>query len=442
MKPTSPSLTRVPASKSTKWRPRARRAARHSRFFFWQRGPGWQGPDRPFYSVILLAWIGITAFFALNRSIDLLWGIVILLVFATLAAAVLPKLQLLGVRVRRLQFPPTAMLGEQQRVGYEIEVPWRLPRYSLEIHERLGASDAFSLAAFVPRSQGSQQWFFVWTPQQRGCWLLADLRLESRFPLGLLRASCTLSAAEREIVVYPDFVQLRWLPVHGEARGVTERTQAPQRGGHDEFFALKPYRHGDEARRVHWRASARLGEVVSREYERHEGRQLWVVLELAAAMHVGAGAEGTCEQMIRIAHSAIVKAQSDGIPVGLLYRVADAIRRVPASADRSTYQLLREALARVQPHAQVPVHGWLERFREQLPVDGTWLIFNLAGVAQRAALQSMVRQRAATPLLVEFDTPSFVARQLSGAHPVTLHSADGTVSIVPYAADLTGLFRP
>jgi uncharacterized protein (DUF58 family) len=442
MKPTSPSLTRIPASKPAHWSPPARRAAGPSRIFSWQRGSWWQGPDRPFYSLILLGWIGITAFFALNRSIDLLWGIVILLVFATVVAAALPKLQLLGVRVRRLQFPPTAMLGEPQRVGYEIEVPWRVPRYSLEIHERLGSSDAFSLAAFVPRSQGGQQWFFVWTPRQRGCWRLADLRLESRFPLGLLRASRTLSAAEHEIIVYPDFVQLRWLPVHGEARGVNESTHAPQRGGHDEFLALKPYRHGDEARRVHWRASARLGEVVTREYERQEGRQLWIVLELAAAMHVGAGAEGTCEQMIRIAHSAIVKAQSDGIPVGLLYRVADAIRRVPASADRSTYQHLREALARVQPHAQVPVHGWLERFREQLPVDGTWLIFNLGGVAQRAALQSMVRQRAATPLLVEFDTPSFVAHRLSGAHPVTLHSADGTVSIVPYAADLTELFRP
>jgi uncharacterized protein (DUF58 family) len=401
-----------------------------------------QETDRRFYGAILLGGIGITTFFALSRSIDLLWGLVILLFFAAVAAAVLPKLQLLGVRVCRLQFPTTAIAGEPQRLGYEIDAPCHLPRYSLEIHERLGGHDEFSLAAFVSRNQGRQQWFFTWTPPRRGCWRLAELRLESRYPLGLTRASRTLFADEHQIVVYPDFVQLRWLPVHGEAQGITEATQAAQRGGHGEFFALKPYRHGDEARRVHWRASARLGEVVTREYERYAGKQLWIALELAATMHVGAGTDGTCEQMIRIAHSAIVKAHSDGIPVGLLYRVADAMRCVPASADRSTYQHLRDALARIQPHAQLPVHGWLERFRDQLPAGGTWLIFNLAGEPQRAALQSAVRHRAATPLLVEFDTQSFVARRDSAAQPETLRSSDGMVSIVPYAADLTRLFGP
>jgi uncharacterized protein (DUF58 family) len=385
--------------------------------------------------------MGITAFIALNRGVDLLWGVVILLVFATVAAAMLPTLQLLGVRVRRLQFPATAVVGEQQNVGYEIAVRAPLPRYNLEIHERLGNAE-WALAAFVPQIQGSRQSFFVWTPRQRGCWRLTTLRLESRFPLGLMRASRTLSTAEHEVVVHPDFVHLHWLPIHGDARGITEQTQAPQRGGHGEFFALRPYSHGDEARRVHWRASARLGEVVTREYERLEGRQLWVVLELAASMHIGSGPDSTCEQMIRIAHSAIVKAHADGIPVGLLYRVADAIQRVPAAADRATYQRLRDTLARVQAHAQVPLYGWLQRFREQLPVGGTWLLFNLAGEIERAALQAAAKRNSATPLLVELDAESFARGEPTATQPVTLRSEAGIVSIVPFAADLTGLFRP
>ena len=390
---------------------------------------------------ILAAWIGIVAVVALSRGVDLLWGVVVLLAFATVAAAVLPKLQLLGVRVRRLQFPPSVVVGEPQRVGYEIEVTSRLPRYDLEIHERLDGDD-WSLAAFVTRSAGQQQLFFDWTPRRRGCWRLADLLLESRFPLGVARARRMLRAEEQEVVVYPDVVPLPWLPVHGDAGGLAEETQAPQRGGRDEFFALKPYRHGDEVRSVHWRATARLGEVVTREYQRPEGRQLWVVLDLAASAHVGVAPEGTCEQMIRIAHSAIAQAHWAGIPTGLLYRVADSIQRVPAAADRSTYQQLRDTLARVQAHAQIPVHGWLPRFREQLPVGGTWLIFNLAGERQRTVVQAAARDRAALPLLVEFDTASFEHRQQPSAQPVTLRSSAGLVSIVSHAADLSGLFRP
>ena len=73
---------------------------------------------------ILLGWMGITAFFALQREIDLLWGVVMLLAFGALAGTVLPMLQVLGVRVRRLHFPATAIAGEPQRVGYQIEAAW------------------------------------------------------------------------------------------------------------------------------------------------------------------------------------------------------------------------------------------------------------------------------------------------------------------------------
>lgn len=390
---------------------------------------------------LLAGWIGLTAGIALLRRVDLLWAIVVLLVFATVAAAALPHLQLRGVRVRRLQFPRTAVVGEAQQIGYEIQVPWGPPRYGLEVYERLNDSEQAALAAFIPRSRGRQELFFMWTPTLRGRWRLKGLQLESRYPLGLLRAQCALPADEHEVVIYPDFVQLPWLPVEGDAHGSTERKLVTQRGGHAEFFALKPYSPGDEARRVHWRASARLGEMVTREYERAEGKQLWVVLELAASVHVGNGSDSTCEQMVLIAHSAIVKAHAEGIPVGLLYRVADAIQCIPASADRATYQQLRDTLANVHAHAQLPIRGWLERFHEQLPLGGSWLLFNLEGQSQRAALLSAARQRGAIPLVVEFDVSSFARRQQSTAQPATLKSAAGMVSIVPYAADLTALFR-
>src|ERR1044071_7477598 len=145
---------------------------------------------------ILAAWISIVASIALGGRIEVLWSIVILLIFAGVAAALLPQLQLLGVRVRRLQFPLSCVVGKRHRVGYEIETASRLPRYGIEIHERLD-SDEWSLAAFVPHNQGKQQLFFDWTPRHRGCWRLAELRLESRYPLGLARGHRVLGAEEQ-----------------------------------------------------------------------------------------------------------------------------------------------------------------------------------------------------------------------------------------------------
>jgi uncharacterized protein (DUF58 family) len=49
--------------------------------------------------------------------------------------------------------------------------------------------------------------------------------------------------------------------------------------GGDEFFALRPYVSGDELRRVHWRASARTGDLVVKQEERPRTGRVTVLLD-------------------------------------------------------------------------------------------------------------------------------------------------------------------
>lgn len=391
---------------------------------------------------MLWAWVGVVALIALNRGVDLLWGMAILLAASIAAALVLPRLQLRKVRIARRQFPASGVVGEPLQISYEIEASGWPPRYGIEIHDRLCTDADASLAAYLPRICGRKEVLFAWTPQTRGCWWLEDLTLESRYPLGLSAARRTLQATPQEITIYPDFVPLRWLPIQGEAHPQVARTVSRRRAGHDEFFGLKPYQPGDEARAIHWRASARLGELVLREYEHQQDRQVWIVLELAKDAHLGSGPLGSAECMFRIAHSIAVKAIEEDVPVGLLYYAAGQVHRGVAAADRAAYLHLRESLARVDLDDQPPLSAWLPQAPDQLPIGGTWALFNLDAGRAHGALERIAQQRGALPLMIEFDHHSFSKGEADPRGRIVTHvAAQSVVSTVPCGADLRELFH-
>jgi len=399
-------------------------------------------------SWVLWGAIVVTALIAFNRGIDLLWGTTILLVIATLAASLLPKLQLHGLTVERGRFPSSGTVGQPLEVSYRVQASGWLPRYGIEIHDNLPALVPNGITAFIARVKGTQDHAFSWIPRVRGCWRLGAPRVESRYPLGLTKASRTAApstsqpenAEVRELVIYPDFVPLRWLPLRGEANPQNEQRITRSRGGHDEFFAVRSYRPHDSLRSVHWRASARMDELVVKEYEQQQDRQLWIVLELSEDEHVGEGPDGTFEYMIRIAHSVAVKAMEEGVPFGLVYDSGERIEHLGPALDRAHYLQVREALARVNPHARSALTSNLDRLWEALPGGGCLLLFTPRDPRGRAELSSRARRHAAHPMYVEFDHDSFV-RGERNARVRTQHTQQGLVSIVAYGADLTELFR-
>lgn len=117
--------------------------------------------------------------------------------------------------------------------------------------------------------------------------------LDLRFgdPLGLTRG--TVRASDKiSLVVHPELIDLGAL--HAIAGHDPTADQQPIRAlasGGDEFFALRPYVIGDELRRVHWRASARTGELVVRQDERPRTGRVTVLLDLRRTGYDDAGFE-------------------------------------------------------------------------------------------------------------------------------------------------------
>jgi hypothetical protein len=140
------------------------------------------------------------------------------------------------------------------------------PRWVAFMRERIGAR--IEPAAVEALSPGAEQVVRMrCTPLRRGVLEFQSVRIARTEPLGLLKAHVT-SALPESLLVLPRTHPVAPLDLPGSRRlqpgGVAF---AGRVGEAEEFVSLRDYRSGDTPRRIHWKAWARTGRLVVKEYQ-------------------------------------------------------------------------------------------------------------------------------------------------------------------------------
>jgi uncharacterized protein (DUF58 family) len=280
---------------------------------------------------------------ALNTGNNLLYMIHALLLSFLVLSGVMSESALRGIRVRRVL--PSELVAERSaQIALEIanQQP-RIPAFALVVEDfvasgrdqQVAAGRAFALR-IGPRAREMRSYAFA--PPQRGLLHFSGVRVATRFPFGLFSKAMRLELPQSALV-YPalDPVALR----EGRAGDPRHPEQAGGTGGAaPEAATLRPYAAGDAFRRIHWRASLRRDELMTREPEQDRRRD--VTVRLATR---GAAAGDVFERDVRRAASEVAAHLAAGQRVALR---TDASALLAGDGARHRAQLLG-FLATVQP---------------------------------------------------------------------------------------------
>ncbi|MFC3500054.1 DUF58 domain-containing protein [Micromonospora krabiensis] len=160
--------------------------------------------------------------------------------------------------------------------------------------------------------------------RRRGVVRVGPLRVTRRDPLGLVSASRSYGATV-PVWVYPRVHPMAAVPT-GAGRSLDGRVDAVAHGSIT-FDSLREYVVGDELRRVHWRTSARVGELMVRENVDTSLPRIVVLLDNRATAHpdrrngVAVSFESACEA----AASVLTAAHRADLPAHLLMTVPDTL---------------------------------------------------------------------------------------------------------------------
>ena len=149
----------------------------------------------------------------------------------------------------------------------------------LDIREQAAAelTGGAGTKAAVVRTADSLSLSYPLVPTRRGRWPLGPAIVHSSDPFGLILADTCVGGAEL-IPVWPAVVDLT--ATAGALMGHADRVVIGARTPSPDDASLRDYREGDDLRRVHWKSSARRGEMLVRSDERAGRRPATVVLDL------------------------------------------------------------------------------------------------------------------------------------------------------------------
>jgi uncharacterized protein (DUF58 family) len=246
------------------------------------------------FLMVLAVGIGTAAY---NTASNILFITLSLLLACLLLSGLLSWFNFMGICWRvRPQGPWRA--GHETLVTVEVEnrKAW-LPTYSLwfelatqprqmpapdkpekemKMKEILAAAEKYVTRGQIflrerlePRGAASLDWGVK--PTRRGEAVVELGAVGSLFPFGFLRKNIG-TALKHTVLVWPAQVEYQWTGAKAAHAGSSGQRTARAGIGND-LLALRKYEMGDSHRLIHWKASARLGQLMIRQFaaESHDG---------------------------------------------------------------------------------------------------------------------------------------------------------------------------
>jgi uncharacterized protein (DUF58 family) len=300
-------------------------------------------------------------------------------------------------------------VGDRIRVTYTLRNTSRVPKPWLEIHNPTSLPAGLPGRAISLGGRTERSWLIRTPLTRRGHFRIEPLQIRTGDPFGFFESSASVGSGIN-VTVYPRLepIPLWRLPAANldGSHAMRERTlQATPLA-----TTVRPWAPGDAFNRIHWKSTARHGDIQVKEFDLEQTADCWIVVDLERAIQRGSGDESTVEVGVRVAAAIADKAIEENRAVGM---TVNAHRLAQLQPDRGGRQHLKimQLLAAVEGDGSTPIAEALvasvPRIRRGMTCVVVTASMNRDWVKPLAALRS----RGVACVVVALDVPAFERRE-------------------------------
>jgi uncharacterized protein (DUF58 family) len=315
---------------------------------------------------------------------------------------------------RRLD-PARVATGDRARVVLRIENISRLPTGLLLIEDTipylLGGRPRVVLDRLAPRRPIDVGYHV--SGELRGRYRVGPLTVRLMDPFGLCELPRAFTSTDT-LVVTPTVVPLPPVHLTGEWAGAGHSTSRSVATHGDDDVATREYRDGDDLRRIHWRTTARRGELTVRREEQPWQSRGAVLVDTRAIAHRGDGPTSSLEWAISAAASISLHLARRGFELRMITDTGNEVSSAGLAGASFDGNVL-DVLAVVGPSASRSLHAAISAVRRQ-GTEG--LLVAVVGALTADDAEGLARMRrggSSAGIAIVLDTATWVSQSAAEA---------------------------
>jgi len=330
----------------------------------------------------------------------------LLLLFVPIVAGVLLSRSRLQLSCERSVRPNEVATGDamtgQLVVSHRSRLPVGVVLLEDDVPAQLGQRPRFLI------DEPTQDWHgtvrYPLRGQYRGRYHTGPLRVRLTDPFGLVHLDRAFTATS-ELLVTPRVHPLdRLTSLGGAGQTGDNRPQRIGVVGQDDVL-VREYHHGDDVRRIHWRSTARRGEMMVRREEQAWDPTCAILLDNRTGAHVGDAVHGSFEWAVSMTASVGSAMIADGFSIEIHHGQGRLdLAHVSAQRDAIRHVMLR-GLAELTPRAQPSLTHGVEEMQSEAAGQLVVAVLGRVSVTEAAAIARVRRNRAeGVAILLDVDT--------------------------------------
>jgi uncharacterized protein (DUF58 family) len=320
-------------------------------------------------------------------------------------------------------------VGDKLRVTYTLRNSSRIAKLWLEIHNPTTLPGGLPGRAITLAGRSERSWLIRVPMIRRGHFRIEPLHIRTGDPFGFFEASATVGQGV-SVVIYPRLEPLpRWRLPAAQLEGAQV---LPVRTLQTTPLAttVRPYAPGDSMNRIHWKSTARHGEIQVKEFDLEQTADAWIILDLQRGIQTGKGDESTVEAAVRAAASIADKALQENRSVGMTVNVARTAFLPPDRGSRQHLKIM-QLLASVEADSNTPLVETLITTVGRLRRGMTAVVITASLDPSWVRPLAALRTRGVSCVVISVDAALFDL----AAHPAPTMTVEGGPELPPTEVD-------